>query len=142
MMAKPLLLGAHNPHSADPRWALFWAPEGCSGHRLWKMSGLPKLVWKHAFDRMNVLDATEWGTGPDERRVVEVRAAMLGRETLVLGHQARAALGLPTRPWLLPQEEDWGVWRLLPHPSGRCQLYNDPVFRKTVGMLLEEMSRG
>lgn len=145
-MTRPLLLGAHNPLSADPRLALWPDPPGCAGWRLWKFSGLPLERWLAGFDRMNVVDSTEWDD-PRPGRLADVRQCMQDRVTLVLGHQARAALALPPVEWLLPNElpntRGWwgeGEWRLLPHPSGRSHVYNDDAIRTAVGVLLRELA--
>lgn len=144
-MTRPLLLGAHNPLSSDPRHALYPAPPGCAGWRLWKFSELPLRDWLRGFDRMNVVDSTEWSE-PTAGRLADLRQCMADRVTLILGHQARLALGLPPVEWLVPNEltrtRGWGEedlggeWRLLPHPSGRSHVYNDPAVRTATGVLL------
>lgn len=141
---RPLLLGVHNPLSDHPKRALWPDPPGCSGHRLWQISEIPLKEWKRAFHRRNLLDARIW----DEDEAVENRPSVLkameiAPVTIVLGHQVRKFLLLPEVPWILPQKDRrrrfW--WRLIPHPSGRTQTYNDPVFRAAVRLMLQEVAR-
>lgn len=148
-MTRPLLLDAHNPLSADPARALWPNPPGSTGWQLWQFSNLPLQQWLQGFERMNVVDSTEW-TEPTPQRLSDVRQCMQDRTTLVIGHQARLALSLPPVEWLLPNElryyRGWGhestggEWRLLPHPSGRSQAYNDIAIRTATGVLLRELA--
>jgi hypothetical protein len=64
-----------------------------------------------------------------------------GRVVVVLGEGPRRALDLP-RQLIRPVSRLGVVWRQIPHPSGRCRFYNDPVARAVVALLLEELYRG
>lgn len=141
-MTRPLILGLHNPQSARPDRALWPDPPGCAGHRLWQMSGLDRAVWLAAFDRMNLMDGVVW-----DERIAWEKSSLVAETmkaapvTVVLGHQVRKFLDLPEVPWILPHIASEGYrWRLLPHPSGRTQTYNDPVFRAAVRLLLQELT--
>lgn len=144
-MARTLLLVSHTPLSADPTLALWTDPPGCVGDRLWKMSGLTWDEWWAGFDRMNVVNQTEWSE-PTKGRIKDVRQCMQDRTTLVIGHQARLALSLPLVEWLLPNElqnmpggRTHGEWRLLPEPDGR---FSDPLIHTAIGVLLRELCQG
>ena len=143
-MARPILLGLHNPLSEDPKRALWPDPPGCSGWRLWQLSGLPRDEWLRDFHRVNLLDARLWDIDDARLRLPSlIRAMRKVPVTVVLGHQVREFLELPKVPWIFPQRDErrkfW--WRLIPHPSGRTQTYNDPVFRAAVRLMLQELAR-
>lgn len=107
------------------------------------MSGMERDEWLRSFHRMNLMDGTVWSAEEADAKVPIVLECMLmAPVTVVLGHQVREFLSLPKVPWILPQRADLGFsWRLLPHPSGRTQTYNDPIFRATVRVLLQELAR-
>lgn len=106
------------------------------------MSELPRKEWLAGFNRLNLLDAIEW----DEWEAEQRRPFILERlkeapVTVVLGHQVREFLKLPKVEWVHPQRAAEGFhWRFLPHPSGRTQMYNDPVFRAAARLLLQELA--
>ena len=97
-----------------------------------------------SFQRKNVLRNREWDRGAARAEAPDVWAGLAGRRVVVLGHGVREAVGLPRVPWILLQMDDrYGTqWRFLPHPSGRCQLYNDVVVREAVRLVLQEMANG
>lgn len=117
-------MGLDNPHSANPRCALHPRPKGASGSRLQKMSGLSESEYLRRFDRRNV--STHGTTLPENATVV------------LLGDAVRQRFGLK-KLLILPQVKDGRTFRQIPHPSGRCLAYNDPVFRDLVGMMLRSL---
>jgi hypothetical protein len=124
-MIRPLLLGLDNPHSADPRHALFPHPPGSAGHRLFKLSGMKwRKDYLDAFDRANVCD------GPRVRR---------GRHVVVMGRAAWRRMGLPAAEWFATVGFRGSEWTLLPHPSGRCRIYNDPRARARARRILRSV---
>jgi hypothetical protein len=161
---RTIIVGLHNPYSDDPANALAPHPEGCSGHRLWKtLSEIDAMAYapchsalrasydrRHymsLFDRRN-LCATEAQTrsrsrmeiladtmsGAFERDAVVV---LLGKTVLRAFNDAGA---VSLKPILIHPQVDYGVtWRWLPHPSGRSTVYNDPVVKTLVGMMLADL---
>lgn len=135
-MAKPMLIGTDNPHSADPRMALSPFIVGTTGWRTWKMLNekLPHVTWRDymdAFHRTNLEDqGTAWcGT------------THLGVSTQVLlGDKVRRHFKLP-KILLHPIHRDGFTYRQVPHPSGRCRFYNDPAQRALVAQLLADLYR-
>lgn len=141
---RPVIVGLDNPHSDAPEHALFPHPVGCAGHRLYTMmrdanlSGLWITAYTHGFERRNLspypcprsietrralwsrLLADVDGDGPRERVVI------------CCGNQVRDAAGLKTERCVLDEHRIGWV----PHPSGMCRAYNDPVVKLEVGRFL------
>lgn len=107
------------------------------------MSGIDPKEWDRSFQRMTIVDSTEWDPYTADQRVpVIVEAMQAAVVTVILGNPVRYHLALPEAPWIIPQYDArrgfW--WRLLPIPSVRIQTYNDPVFRAAVRLMLQELT--
>lgn len=141
---RPVLLGMNNPLSADPAYALFPAPTGCTGHRIWQMlterTGCLRQQYLDAFDRRNLVDGREWDAAESLDAALRLMddSTLDGRTVVVLGDAPRRALGLKKR-LIEPIRQYGATWRQIPHPSGRCRFYNDPTARAVVALLLEEL---
>lgn len=147
-MNRPILLGMNNPLSRRPEHALYPAPSGCTGWRLWSMlharTGATKHEYLEVFDRRNLLSSQQWKMA-DARQAAEglcgelesVRPELL--TVVVLGAEPAAALGLSPQPLILPFHRGGVLYRRLPHPSGRNLWYNDPAQRAVAELLLEEL---
>lgn len=138
-----LLLGEDNPLSAEPEYALYDSPEGCSGWRLRRIFGLSS-------DDYLALDRTNLCTPIWNAQLARDRAATLTapsspfRVIVALGAKVRGALA---RALTGGSFNAWQVWRddrgtrraaspceapdlapltvvCLPHPSGRCTVWN------------------
>jgi hypothetical protein len=138
---RPILLGMQNPHNTKPGFALYPAPRGCTGHRLWQMlhevSGCRPLQYVQSFDRRNLV------TGPWSREAARVAVRTFipppaGGTVVVLGQEVARALGLETAPFSRFVVEGT-TWITVPHPSGRNPWYAEPAHRLAVGLLLEEL---
>lgn len=125
-----LLLGEQNPYGGDPSFALYPAPDGCSGHRLCcRILGLSRKEYLERFDRRNVLEHPgKWNAR--EARVAASRALGTHRRVVALGAKVAAALGLSTEPFrshnLLLHGEEERYLLVLPHPSGLSRAWNVP----------------
>lgn len=115
---KPLLLGLRRrDNTSGPALE----PFSGSGLRLLRLSGLPLDEYQARFDRANACDL------PD----------LAGRRVVVLGRGAWQRLGLKPAPWFSSHTRPCGAeLTLVPHPSGRCRVYNDPAVRDKVRALL------
>jgi hypothetical protein len=147
---KPLLIGMNNPISTRPGHELYPAPEGCTGHRLWRMlnvrTSASRQSYMDSFERRNLVRGLEY-----DRKMGNMRAAATvaelqgsGRVVVLLGQAVREAFdraldgALP--PLLIhPQEAVGCTWRQVPHPSGRNLFYNDAANAKLVELLMEEL---
>ncbi len=165
-MSKPLLIGMNNPLSQRDGHALYPAPEGCTGHRLWAMlnsrTGASRLQYLECFDRRNLVTGREWDRLAARARAYEMVCELRdsGRTVVLLGNSVREAFhfvltdveiedherglaatykgGLP--PLLVhPQVAGGCTWRQIPHPSGRNKWYDVQENRKVVELLMEEL---
>lgn len=134
MSRRPLLVGLDNPHSSDPRAALFIRPRGSAGARLHELSGMGEMEYLRSFDRVNARDLP---TGNREHW-------LSGRTVLVLGREAWRVLGLPPGCRFFDRVLSWdgeGKFVLVPHPSGRNHFYNSSANRRRVTRLLRRTAR-
>lgn len=143
-MGRVVLVGLDNPHSTDPRYALFPHPPGCSGYNLWRMlsnvdDSITRHVYLRAFERMNLFP-----DGPDQRltdrrhqaasRLLTNIAAGGDASVFLFGKIVRdAVMEWKTEPFDV-RTIQWGLSTLevtaLPHPSGLNRDYNDPSVRE------------
>jgi hypothetical protein len=123
MESKPLLVGESNPYGSDPRFALYPAPDGCSGHRLCCLVlGMRRADYLREFERKNLCDGP-WDMLAARRRAQELRTWKA--PIILLGAKvARAFEFDPFEPFVVT---DGGRTLVLPHPSGRCRVWNDPL---------------
>ena len=126
MAERVLLVGESNPYGADPRFALYPEPPGCAGARLCAILGMTDREYLRTFDRVNLLGNGRWSL-PAAREAAQTVTA---RYRVLLGARVAAAHGVPflpfyrcAPPWLEAGPQNWLV---LPHPSGRSRLWNEP----------------
>lgn len=121
MSAKPVLVGEMNPYGADPYYALYPAPDGCSGHRLCCLIlGMQRKAYLDAFERVNLCEG-KWSIRAARERA-ETLWASPGR-FILLGAKVCSAWEKPFEPFAL---SDGGTTLVLPHPSGLCRLWQQP----------------
>lgn len=132
---RPLLVGESNPYGGDPRYALYPAPDGCSGHRLCcSILGMRRADYLMAFERAN-LCVGKWSL-----RTARVRAGELRTwpaPLILLGAKvARAFEFNPFEPFTVA---DSGKTLVLPHPSGLCRLWDHPGAIHRARLLVSEV---
>lgn len=141
MDRRPILVGEVNPYSARLEHALYPTPPGCSGWRVWKMleerCGATRSDYANAFDRRNLVRGT-WDVAKAKAEAGRIHAHAAGATVVLLGEKVRRAFGLP-RELVHPIVRDGVTYRQVPHPSGRCLFYNDPVQRALVAVMLEDL---
>jgi hypothetical protein len=140
-----MLIGMCNPVSQEPGHELYPHPDGCTGHRLWKMlqERLPHVSRRHyleTFERRNLVCGVAWNRALGRAEADRIYAELWGsrRTVVLLGEDVRRAFGHP-RLLVEPQVIGGCTWRQLPHPSGRNLWYNSPNHRKMAGTLMEEL---
>lgn len=143
---KPLLVGEQNPYGADPRLALYPLPAGATGARLVQILGMTPTSYLERFDRANLLPYGERWTVAKARAAAH---ALPNKLRIALGSRVAAAHGLLFDPFeayevALGHPQDVGYVLILPHPSGRCRIWNDPESipraREAVERFVREMS--
>ena len=131
-----LLVGEDNPRGSDPRMALFFLPREASGNRLRVVLGLSDVDYMRRCARVN-LCAGRWSDREARERAQIIREANLarlaqipwtGEVAILLGSKVRRALdGPPAFEVVIPERGPVLVG--LPHPSGRCLVWNEPGAR-------------
>ncbi len=138
---RPLLVGELNPHGADPRYALYPYPPACAGARLRVILGLSLLSYLRRFDRANLCTG-RWSIAEARRRAGELWQA--GHPAaILLGARVCAAWGVAFEPFSRTRRLDGGAALvILPHPSGRCRLWNEPGAADRARALLADILAG
>ncbi len=123
---RPLLVGEVNPYGPDPQYALWPDPPGCAGHRLCHVIlGMERREYLRRFDRVNLcLGAWSMKAAREEATKILRRTP---RTLVLLGAKVTDAF-LPGafRPFQVVLVDPEFRAAILPHPSGRCRLWNDP----------------
>jgi hypothetical protein len=125
------LIGENNPYSRDPRFDLYCKPPESAGGRLCRVIlGMTKRDYLRAFRRLNLLRQLKW-SAPAAREAADGILCERGDadQLVLLGSKVFGAFA-----HALPQGWRWqpfttaggGRLLLLPHPSGRCRLWNEP----------------
>jgi hypothetical protein len=132
----------NNPVSLDPRYALYPLPVGCAGNRLYEMlrEVLPSATmggYARRFERINLVSGP-WDAAAARVRAAELRPTLVGRHVVLLGLQVARAFEVDPRCTTCNEDDD-AIFYLLPHPSGRNLLYNDPGRRRATGELLARL---
>lgn len=122
---KPLLVGEMNPYGAEPDFALYPSPPGCSGYRLCRLVlRMDPDAYLEAFDRAN-LCAGKWSTPKAAARAREIFEARNSSSeegaVVMLGAKVAAAFLFQFRPFTVV-----GRYVCLPHPSGLSRAWNAP----------------
>lgn len=119
-------LGEMNPYGADPQYALYPAPDGCSGHRLCSLIlGMRRDAYLDSFDRTNLCEG-KWSIVAARKRAEQLLDGGLSggdeeQPLILLGSKVAAAFSLPYKPFERLGDE----LLLLPHPSGLCRLWSE-----------------
>jgi len=122
-----LAVGELNPRGARPEMALYPLPRGASGDRFRRICGLHDADYLRHVARVNLCDL-RWSLDVARLRAETILCESGPRVVVLLGARVRdAAEGPPffmTRLWRHPSGLAERVIVTLPHPSGRCRLWN------------------
>lgn len=121
--AKPVLVGESNPYGGDPAFALYPAPDGCSGHRLCCLIlGMRRAAYLEAFGRVN-LCAGPWRARAARDAAKALWDAPSAPRLVLLGAKVSAAFQVPFVPFEI---SEGGTMLVLPHPSGLNRMWGEP----------------
>lgn len=129
---KPLLVGEDNPYGQDPRYALYPYPPRSAGARLCQVIlDLTLREYLRAFERVN-LCVGKWSMREARSMAFQLKVRAYGRRPLVLlGSKVAEAFGIDAPPFSIQTRTEHPTWEdvqqvyvLLPHPSGRCRIWN------------------
>jgi hypothetical protein len=122
LKSKPLLVGESNPYGGRPYYALYPAPDGCSGHRLCTLIlGMPRSKYLEVFARTNLCSGpwlmAEAYENAQKLRVWKAPIILFG---------SKVSLAFEFRPFEPFTVADGGKTLVLPHPSGLCRMWSEP----------------
>ena len=127
---RPLLVGESNPYGSGAAFALFPRPERSAGGRLCRVVlGMREVDYLARFDRCNLLGPLPAGKWDRELARAAARDVLIerpNRRLILLGARVAAAFGMEFRPFEVEPRRGWAAL-MLPHPSGRCRIWNDPM---------------
>jgi hypothetical protein len=141
---RPLLVGEDNPHSDDPEKALHVEFPGAAGSRLAAILGMSPDEYLSAFDRVNLLPhAPEWDRWLARDRAVEILEGLGDSPPLIvlLGARVADAFGVEFEPFTVVRGA-LATYAVLPHPSGRCHIWNDPLTKQQARDCLANAAAG
>ena len=157
-MSGPILVGESNPYGADPYFALYPDPRTSAGGRMQRLVLGIKAATYIELDRYNLCEG-RWSVPVARQRAGE----LVGQRPearivfVLLGRKVAAAFGLGDVPVFRvverakdstygPVGEAWTRLVLLPHPSGRNRMWQDPTTvtrcREVLGPLCPELNMG
>lgn len=123
---RPILVGEANPYGGDPAFALYPSPEGSAGERMChEILCMNIRTYLKGFRRVN-LCPTSWSMPQARRTALELlREIPTGsifshKRLILLGSKVASAFGVPSTPFQVVDE----ILLVLPHPSGRCLVWN------------------
>lgn len=135
-MSRPLLVGELNPHSDDPRLALYPAPVFPSGWRLAQILGMGCAEYLERFERTNLCSGF-WSTEVAERRARQL--ARQGRPIVMLGRRVATSFGHADLSFFRVVGHGGRRFALLPHPSGLSREWNDPASVRKARMIVSKL---
>jgi len=120
------LVGEANPYSSDPGYALYPEPQGATGDRLCRIiMGLTHHQYLRRFDRFD-LCTRRWST-PRAREQARIIVSQGYAKIVLLGARVRGAFRVIESEAAIPDFFTVsGRYVLLPHPSGRNRIWQEP----------------
>lgn len=125
VLEKPMLVGENNPYGDDDYFSLYPRPQGSAGWRLCHLIlGMYAHDYLEVFDRTNLV-AGRWSAS-QARRSAALILSSPKQKLILCGSKVSAAFGVEFHPFASSESEGCSLL-VLPHPSGLCRLWNDPM---------------
>jgi hypothetical protein len=121
--AKVIVVGELNPYGADPRYSLWPEPRRAAGNRLRLIFGLTDLQYTRMLDRIN-LCAGVWRLKAARAAAWDIQVLNPRAVIVLLGAKVRSAFDFRGDLFTTVRAGEQ-VMVGLPHPSGRCRLWNE-----------------
>lgn len=140
MRLRPILIGlTPNPKAVRLQTPLY-------GHNcgfLARISGLPLNVLHDEFERVNLFPEVHYGklstqTGHDNALNLIVIYRLQERDVFLLGEKVAACFFHRCSLFERVEHADGVAWTKIPHPSGLCRTWNEPMKRTIGGKLLRD----
>lgn len=123
---RPVLVGESNPYGKDPAYALYPEPATSAGGRLCReILGLTPSRYISLFHRRNLLVGDRWSASAAAEAAMDLCVEFMDAPLILLGSRVCRAFGVAYEPFAVVISDPWAL--CLPHPSGRCRAWNDPV---------------
>lgn len=143
------IIGEAPGHNTSPKLPVFPLPSSSAGGRLISYSKISPAVYLGMFWRKNVYTYLEPWSRADARfraeGILEIMRLRGITRAVLLGVRVGAAFGLPE---LWSHGERFGnrlnpgiELAVIPHPSGRCRVYNDVAAQRRAGATLRWAAR-
>lgn len=140
-MRRAVLVGEQNPYGGDPEFALYPAPDGCSGERLCRLVlGTTRRRYLDLFERRNLCSGP-WKMAEAVAEAVRIRSTFIGCAVVLLGAKVSRAFRLDFEPFTVvrPSPVSRGCFIILPHPSGLNLMWNAPgAFERARQLVAQE----
>ena len=140
---RPLLVGEANPHSVDPRHALWPTPPGAAGGRLMRALGMSRGDYLGTFDRANLFirPPAKWSVAAARARAEELLKRADGAVIVLLGARVASAFGAAhlAEFTIGPDLSGRQTFARLPHPSGRCRAWNEEGAEQRLRSLMDDV---
>ena len=130
-----VLVGELNPLHSDPKYALWPHPPNCAGDRLRRILDV-SLGEYIATPRYNLCTG-RWSTFVASESAELIREKHPREWLVLLGVKVAAAFERRGTPAFALDEE--ARLAFLPHPSGRCRVWNDPLAAVRARELVERV---
>lgn len=127
-MTDPLIVGESNPYGNEDYLSLYPVPSNSAGGRLCRIIlGMTPRQYLDSFERANLVVGDKWSAAAARERAQQLSRERPPTRIVLLGAKVCEAFGqqLGDFEWVVNAPTGHSFLRL-PHPSGRCRVWNDP----------------
>lgn len=132
-MSSLWLIGENNPYGGDPYFALYPEPSNSAGGRLCRVIlGMYPAAYLRTFKRMNLLQRPKWSAPAARDAAAKFIAETAAEDRFILfGRKVFEGFRdqITVSEWAPFKSR--GRFLLLPHPSGLCRMWGEPLAVRT-----------